>query len=368
MRKTLLLGLVMGLFLSVNAVTPTKVAYLTFQKDMLTSPKAGTSPIPTTVINDPIIQVLKSDPNLDVTVKALTSVLATDVISDLGDYDVIIIQESFGGTAEILSASKNNGLGGALALKNIPKPFIYNKMYALQKSRALTSTTTTAVGKECDGTLANGTLKIKVESSALNNDLFKGCTFTGSTLDSLKLFNVLATDSGRIGATNSVKALNYASNLTVTGSTLLAQPAVLASTFPLSLGINYFSSGATISGAEATATPSTETLKAPAFFLGMNFGAICANGGKNITEEGLTIWRNAVYILAGLPVPSTKAVLPSTAVKPIDATATVKSVEYFTVNGLKVKTPSNGVYVKRTTFENGAVKLDKMVLAEPMMK
>jgi len=39
----------------------------------------------------------------------------------------------------------------------------------------------------------------------------------------------------------------------------------------------------------------------------MNFGAICANAGQNITSDGLTIWRNAVYMLAGLEVPATKA-------------------------------------------------------------
>jgi len=65
MRKTLLLGLVMGLFLSVNAVTLTKVAYVTLTKTM--------DATATTVDNDPIIQVLKADANLSVTVKQITA-------------------------------------------------------------------------------------------------------------------------------------------------------------------------------------------------------------------------------------------------------------------------------------------------------
>lgn len=342
MRKTLLLGLVMGLFLSVNAVTLTKVAYVTLTKTM--------DATATTVDNDPIIQVLKADANLSVTVKQIT---AGATISDLADYDVIIVQESNGGGDAQLKPA------GSLALKSIPKPFIYNKMYALQKTRALSSTTSTAAGKEADGT-ANAALTITVEASALTHDLFKACTFENT--NQIKLFNALTNDAGVIAGSDgkSVKAINYNSGVTVTGGVLLAQPTTLATGFPCSIGINTIPAGTTFEG--------TETTMANAIFVGMNFGAISADAGKNITDNALTIWRNAVYILAGLPVPSTKATLPSTAVKPIDATATVKSVEYFTVNGLKVKTPSNGVYVKRTTFENGAVKLDKMVLAEPMMK
>jgi hypothetical protein len=73
--------------------------------------------------------------------------------ADLANYDVIIIQESISGGASVLMPS------GPLALKSIPKPFIYNKCYALQKSRALTGTTSTGAPKEADGITA-GTLSI----------------------------------------------------------------------------------------------------------------------------------------------------------------------------------------------------------------
>lgn len=351
MRKTLLLGLVMGLFLSVNAVNvPKKVAYVTNSYNKATDPVKVMHATATTIDNDPIIQVLKADANLSVTVKVITT--ATEVITDLADYDVIVVQEAIGGGASILMPT------GSLALKTIPKPFIYNKNYALQKGRAIPSTSTnTGAGKEATATdKTAGTLYITVETGATTNDLFKACTFENS--NQIKLFEALTNDAGELGAATSIKAINYCSGIPTPG-TLLAQPAVLQASTTSNVCINDVSANSSVD---------TETLISRGIFLGMNFGAICANAGKNITDNGLTIWRNAVYILAGLPVPSTKATLPSTAVKPIDATATVKSVEYFTVNGLKVKTPSNGVYVKRTTFENGAVKLDKMVLAEPMMK
>jgi hypothetical protein len=284
MKKTLLLSLAMVLTTALSLQAQKKVAYITFQKTMDASA--------TTVQNDPIIQTLSADPNLAVTVKVAAT--ATDVISDLANYDVIIVQESFSGSAGILMPT------GSLALKSIPKPFIYNKMYALQKSRALTSTTSLGAGKEADGTTA-GTLTITVDAAALTNDLFKACTFVND--NQIKLFNALSTDPGLLGSGTSVKAINYNSGVTLSGGTLLAQPSILVAGTTVAVGVNSFPAGTVIDG--------TETTIAPCIFLGMNFGAICANSGKNITDDGLTVWRNAVYILAGLPVPNTKATLPS---------------------------------------------------------
>lgn len=341
MRKTLLLCLLAAFFVGANAVVLKKVAYVTLTKTMNASA--------TTVDNDPIIQVLKADPNLSVTVKVLAT--AADVISDLADYDVIIIQESLSGNAGILTPT------GSLALKTIPRPFIYNKNYALQKTRAISSTSTnTGAGKEATAAANTaGTLYITVESG-VTTDLFKACTLENT--NQIKLFEALATDAGELGATTSIKAINYCSGIPTPG-TLLAQPAVLQASTTSNVCIN---------DVPANTNVDTETLISRGIFLGMNFGAISADAGKNITDNALTIWRNAVYILAGLAVPSTKAVLPSTAVKTIDGTSAIKSVEYFSINGLQVKTPSAGVFVKRTTFENGAIKLDKMVLTESEMK
>jgi hypothetical protein len=346
MRKSLLILALIALVLNVQAgVVIPKVAYITFQKTM-----DATGTPATTVQNDPIIQTLKADPNLNVTVIVLTSVLATDVIADLATYDVIIVQESFSGAAGMLTPA------GALALKTIPKPFIYNKMYALQKTRALSNTTSAGAGKEADGT-ATGTLSITVEAAALTNDLFKACTFENG--NQIKLFNALSTDIGLLGAGTSIKAINYNSGTTLSGGALLAQPSILSGTFACALGINSLPATTVIDG--------TETTLAPSIFLGMNFGAICANAGKNITDNGLTIWRNAVYILAGLAVPSTKATLP-TAVNSIDATSKIISEDYYSINGVQVKEPKKGAYIKKTVYENGTTKLDKVVLIQELTK
>ena len=87
-------------------------------------------------------------------------------------------------------------------------------MYALQKTRALTTSTSTGAGKEADGTLAGGSLSITVAETALDNDLFKACTFNGNQI---KLFNALSTDLGLLGDATSVKALNYNSGTTLSG-------------------------------------------------------------------------------------------------------------------------------------------------------
>ncbi len=335
MKKTLLLILLVSSIFSLNAVK--KVAYVTLNKTTMDASA-------TTVQNDPIIQVLKADPNLEVTVKV---VLATDVITDLADYDVIVIQESIGGGDAILKPA------GSLAIASLTKPFVYNKSYALKSTRALT-TSSAAGGKE-----ATACLTITVQPAALTNDLFKACTISAS--NEIILFNALMTDLGvPTGTTTTLKALNYSTGNVVSGSsTILATPTTLnTDASPVAISFNDLPSGTAID---------SETTKARSIFMGMNFGAISGNGGKNITDNGLTIWRNAIYILAGLPVPTTKATLP-TAISNLENTSRVISEEYFTMNGVQIKYPTRGVFVKRTNFENGTSNVDKVVYIDPLMK
>jgi len=285
MKKTLLILALVALVVNAQAVI--NVGYLTKTKTTLETTA-------TTVQNDPIIQMLKNDPNINLTVIVQTAVTATDVITGgLSPYDVVIIQESFGGGDGILQPT------GALALKTISKPFIYNKCYALQKSRALSTSTSTGAGKEADGTVATGTLLINVEASQSTNDLFKACTLNAN--NQIQLFNALSNDNGLLGNTASVKAINYTTGLTAIPGTLLAQPAVLNGGLAVSVCVNDVPAGTAIDG--------TETTISRGIFFGMNFGAISANGGKNITDDALTMWRNAVYILAGQTVPTTKPLI-----------------------------------------------------------
>lgn len=324
MKKLLLFILTAVFTFNVNAAK--KVVYVTLQKTM--------DATATTVDNDPIIQMLKADPNLEVTVKITTS--ASEVISDLSDYDVIIVQEAISGSAAILQPT------GSLALKTLPKPTIYNKTYAFKQGRALT-TSTAAGGKEATST------SLTVQSSALSNELFKACTI--GTSNEINIFKAQTTDAGASGT----KALNYSTGNNVSGSTLLAVPTALASdASPCAIFVNDMPAGTTID---------SETTISRIITLGMNFGAISANFGKNITDDGLTIWRNAVYILAGLAVPDTKATLPSGIII-VDTNFKVVNTEYFTINGQLVKEPIKGIYLKRLTYENGATKLEKIVLTE----
>ncbi|MDD3321283.1 MAG: T9SS type A sorting domain-containing protein [Paludibacter sp.] len=271
MKKTLLILLAVVCVINVQAVK--KVAYVTMNK--LTMTTTATSPS-----NDAIIQMLKADTNLDVTVKVVES---SDVITDLADYDVIIVQESFNSGDAILKTT------GSLGINSIPKPFIYNKTYALKTGKAITTSPAAAV--------EGATPKLTVQDGATTNDLFKACTITANEITVLV---DPTTDLGELGLTNSIKYLNYTTGNVISGaSTLLAQPSGVTNA---AVSINDIPAGSTID---------TETLISRMIAISMNFGAISANGGKNITDDGLTIWRNAVYILAGLTVPSTKATLPN---------------------------------------------------------
>jgi hypothetical protein len=125
------------------------------------------------------------------------------------------------------------------------------------------------------------------------------------------MFNTLSTDLGLLGSGTSVKALNYVSGFTATPGTLLAQPSILQANTTCNVCVNTVPTGTAIDGMEITISPS--------FFLGMNMDAICATGGTNITSDGLTIWRNAVYMLGGLSVPSTKVVTGVTQISRSDS-------------------------------------------------
>ncbi len=267
MKKTLLFTLMLICIVSVQAVT--KVAYVTRDKTM--------DPGATLLANDPIIQVLSADANLAVTVKV---VAADATIDDLSTYDVIIVQEGFGSGDAILKST------GSLALANMPKPFIYNKAYGLRSGKALSSGS--GVSNE------SASLSFTVESGALTNDLFKACTIGSS--NEITVLNATTDDTGATGT----KSLNYNTGNVVSGSsTLLAQPTGVTTAI---VAVNDMPAQTNIDGTVIPVRMIT---------ICMNFGAICANAGKNITDDGLTIWRNAVYMLAGLTVPNTKATLPS---------------------------------------------------------
>jgi len=228
--------------------------------------------------NDPVIQMLEKDPNFDVDVK----IVAVDSLVDMSPYDIVIVQEGFTSGAAILKP------GGSLALENITVPFIYNKAYSLRNTRAVTSATATA------NQIPANQLHLVVEAGKETHPLFSGITIS----DSIKMFKASASDDGSVGA----KTMNYASDLEMSDTTtLLAR--LKGATGNISVCFNDIPAG-TVLGTE-------DTLKARMIAIGENYGAISMDMGRNLTDENMTIWRNAVYLLAGLEVPTYPAEAPS---------------------------------------------------------
>ncbi|WP_187270077.1 T9SS type A sorting domain-containing protein [Pontibacter qinzhouensis] len=241
----------------------------------------------TTVESDPIIRMLRADENIELTVKALTQAEANaaDTEVDMAGFDAIVVQESMGGNRAILTPA------GTLGLAKFTAPTLYNKTYALNGGRAFT--TNTAGGGAEAAVEGTPVLAITVPAANQTNALFNGLTFTET--GTAPMFKTGSLDNGGPAETG-LKALNY-SNATVLSATntLLASVAGLAEE-GTPVFLNDLPSG-TMIGSEAIQTRM--------IMMGMNFGAISKDNGTNMTAENLTLWRNAVYSLAGLPVPTT---------------------------------------------------------------
>ncbi len=249
-----------------QAQTAKKVAYITADREFA----MGAS----TVTDDAIIKMLQADENFEVTVMA---VAMDSVFDNLAEFDLAVIQESFYSTAAILKPT------GSAGLAKIPIPFIFNKCWALKDGRALVS------GGATGG--ANGTgLTITVEPSNQSNELFNGITFTDNTFDA---FKEGASSTGEVGE----NAYNFASGLDLSKkNTLLATLPDMTSGLDSTIFINDFPIGSKIG---------SEQLAARMIAIGMSFGAIIKDDGDNFTQNGITLWRNALYSLAGLTVPTT---------------------------------------------------------------
>jgi hypothetical protein len=286
MKKFCLLLLTMFLSLAVVFAQPKKVGYFTLQKTMDATAAS--------VQIDPIIRMLQADPNLDVTVNVCTG---KDTL-DLSPYDVIVVQESFNSKDSTLTPR------WSLALHSLTVPVVYNKTYAMAAGRAFLSGTPGG-GAETEGTATESYVYLKVDPANQSNDLFKGITFVG---DTVAIFKTPANDLGVTVHPDRFKALNYAKNAFIidpgTGdtikTTLLGKPAIIkaADAPTVTVSVNDIPAGMKIG---------SELLQARMITLGMNFGAICGAYGSNLTAAGLTLWRNAVYIAAGLTVPAEPA-------------------------------------------------------------
>ncbi|MFB6342331.1 LamG-like jellyroll fold domain-containing protein, partial [Saccharicrinis sp. FJH62] len=90
--------------------------------------------------NDPIVEMLNADDNFEVTVIQL----GADDTTDLGGYDVVLAQETFGSGDAVWKPGK------VLGLASIEVPFVYNKVYALKDGKAFSGGATGGVAEVAD--------------------------------------------------------------------------------------------------------------------------------------------------------------------------------------------------------------------------
>jgi len=274
MKKLFTLCLLFVILASVSAQKK-KIAYVVKTKTMDASA--------CTQDQDPVIKLLSADANFEVTY--LASADAT-YAPDLSSYDIIIVTESWGSGDAIVKS------GGSLQITGT-KPMIYNKCYSLQTNKALG----TGPSKSNEGDN-----EYTVIAGNENNVLFNGITLTNGAF--VPFFRKATDAGGPLNTTDATK--NKATNgaiCTITAGTMLAQPTLITT--------NNGTTTISINDAPAGTVIEDKTTAARIIFLGMNYGAMCADGGTNMTSAGLTLWRNAAYILAGLTVPTTPVVVTS---------------------------------------------------------
>lgn len=244
------------------------VAYIT------TDQKMGEGAAATT--NDPIYNYLNEGYDFNMVLVVVSDDKKADVSADidLTKYDVAIIAEQFAGDAAALMAD------GPLAINKLTIPTIYNKTYALRGDRAL------AGGKNYGGGADANVASIVVAKENQAWGVFDGIDFTKG--DTIAIFKELTDDNGVVGA--NTKGINYVKGLDMLRAGKLADPAI-ADVSAVTACINYVPAG--------TALAEGITTAAPMFIFGMNSGAISANNGENITEDGLKLWKNALNTLVG---------------------------------------------------------------------
>ncbi len=261
-----------------NLVTKKNVLYATLTKTL-----TGTGA--SLVTDDPIIRMLSADPNFNVTVVATDATGST--LPSLSGFDLVIVQESFGGTNGVLS---NAAAGGKLAIKNLTVPVIYNKSFALQNARAVSSAGATVSDTSF--------LSVDVTGNATNT-LYNGIDVSSN---SVPLFKTTSDDQGSTSATG--KGISIVNNLELSTTGTLKATVTSITNVNKAILINDIPSGTQLG------TTATDVLPSRMIAFGFNFGAICESNGKNVTNEFLTIWRNAAYMLTSQPVPANLHINP----------------------------------------------------------
>ncbi|HEY6142719.1 MAG TPA: YDG domain-containing protein [Flavobacterium sp.] len=263
-----------------NLATKKKVLYATLNKTLSMDGAASTPN------DDPIIRMLSADPNFNVTVVVVAAAdLTGSALPAFSGYDLLIVQESFSGTSAIVQPT------GKLAIKNLTKPVIYNKAFALQggSTRAVSGSSA-----------ASDTSFLSVTVTGTASDLYSG--IAGTTVP---LFKTTSDDSGSASATG--KGISYVNGLDLTTTGTLKATVTGITNADKAILINDIPGGTKFGTAPF---PTEDICPSRMVAFGFNYGAICESNGKNVTNEFLTIWRNAAYMLTGQMVPTTLYINP----------------------------------------------------------
>lgn len=370
-----------------QSIAQKKVAYIQFSKTMdATASQTGNA----TVTGADAITRMLTDTGFAVTVyscdaNGLNLKTGVSVDTEITGADLIIIQETWSSTA---AAIKPTGVLGLNKLSVLNIPVIYNKSFTFQASnpgnRAISSATAVAY----DVTSASS-LAVQIVSGKESNPMFSGIVGT-----SIPLMIQGANDSGVVGSGATVNVNPYFKGLSLvnglelsTTGTLLAGTsgnvaaggAISTTSNDTSMLINHIPAGTQIG------TVSTDKLvNKDIITFACNYGAIAAGDGKNVTNEFLTLWRNAAYILTGRTVPTTLYLNPALGVNEnalasnnisvypnptkglvsVDSASAVKSITVYDTTGKQVsasKTNSvdlsnqaKGVYLVQVQTENGS--------------
>ncbi|MFG6686977.1 hypothetical protein ACGK9U_10370 [Mariniflexile sp. HNIBRBA6329] len=224
---------------------------------------------------DPVIRMLEFDKHFTVTY--VETPPDGSGIPDLSGYDLVVAQETIDSDAALFQPN------GALGVKNVSIPIIYNKTWAFRDGKAVTDADATVT--------ATQNFFITVPQANQSHDMFSGIDFSGG--DQVRITHELANDDGSIGGTKAIDVLN---NLEIsTSGTLLATVPEVANV-EKAFVVNYLPAGTQLG--ETT----TDVLSVDAVALSFSYGALVKGKGTNITAEALTIWRNAAYLLTGIPV------------------------------------------------------------------
>ncbi len=262
---------------------------------------------------DPVINMLMADTNLEVTYVETPS--DGSAIPDISGFDVVIAQETISSGAALFQP------GGALGVKDVTTPIIYNKTWAFRDGRAIT---------DADAAVT-ATQNLSVTATNTAHPLFRGIDFTSS--NDIRIFKeATANDDGSVGGNKAIDVLNGLEISSAAGASIATVPEVTDAA--KAFVVNYLPAGTQLGEA------ATDVLGANAVALSFSYGATVMGDGANISPEALTIWRNAVYMLAFGPTE-----VPTTLVENPAFTLSIDKVGEVSNVSSNVRAIGNRIYV-----------------------